>query len=129
MIVADGGPLIALARIGQLDLLRRLYSQVVIPSAVLHELALGSGRPGAAVLGSPSGLVGWWSNMLFKQPPSPNSPHCLAGARRRQLRSRRRRTPDFFSLMTPKEEEPHVNKAFQWSALRVCCWLQKRRAK
>ena len=50
MIVADAGPLIALARIGQLGLLQRLYGEVLIPSAVLDELALGSGRPGATAL-------------------------------------------------------------------------------
>ena len=50
MIVADAGPLIALARVGRLDLLRRLYGKVHIPPAVLDELALGSGRPGAAAL-------------------------------------------------------------------------------
>lgn len=58
MIVADAGPLIALARVRQLDLLRRLYRQVLIPPAVLHELAPGSGRPGAAVLEDALGS-GW----------------------------------------------------------------------
>lgn len=49
-IVADTGPLIALARAGRLDLLPRLYRQVVIPPAVHRELAIGSGRPGATAL-------------------------------------------------------------------------------
>lgn len=49
-IVADTGPLIALARAGRLDLLPRLYRQVVIPPAVHGELAIGSGRPGATAL-------------------------------------------------------------------------------
>lgn len=49
-VVSDTGPLIALARVGRLDLLRRLYGQIVIPSAVHDELALGSDRPGAKAL-------------------------------------------------------------------------------
>ena len=49
-IVSDTGPLIAFARVGQLDLLRRLYGQIIVPSAVHAELALGSNRPGAKAL-------------------------------------------------------------------------------
>ena len=49
-IVSDTGPLIALARVGHLDLLRRLYGQVIIPPAVHAEFALGSNRPGARAL-------------------------------------------------------------------------------
>ena len=51
-VVADTGPLIALARVGQLDLLRRLYQRIVVPPAVHAELALDSERPGVAVLSS-----------------------------------------------------------------------------
>ena len=49
-VVSDTGPLIASARVGRLDLLRRLYGQIVISSAVHDELALGSDRPGAEAL-------------------------------------------------------------------------------
>lgn len=49
-VVADAGPLIALARIGQLDLLRRLYGGVLVPPAVESELAIGSERLGARAL-------------------------------------------------------------------------------
>lgn len=49
-VVSDTGPLIALARVERLGLLRRLYGQIVIPSAVRDELALGSDRPGAKAL-------------------------------------------------------------------------------
>lgn len=48
-IIGDSGPLIALAIISQLDLLRRLYRRVIIPQAVWDEITVdGIGLPGAA---------------------------------------------------------------------------------
>ena len=47
IVVADSGPLIALARIGRLDLLPRLVHRVVIPPAVAAEIRDGGDRPGA----------------------------------------------------------------------------------
>jgi predicted nucleic acid-binding protein len=50
VVVADTGPLIALARVDKLDLLRRLYGRVVVPPVVRVELALDSPYPGASVI-------------------------------------------------------------------------------
>lgn len=50
MIIADAGPLIALARIQRLPLLQALYGNVLMPVAVQHELQLDTPRPGAQVL-------------------------------------------------------------------------------
>lgn len=48
-VVSNAGPLIALARIGRLDLLPILFGEVWIPEAVRREVAvLGRDRPGAA---------------------------------------------------------------------------------
>ena len=58
VVIADTGPLIALARIGRLDLLRRLYGRVVVPPAVHTELALDSNRSGAKVLADVF-VAGW----------------------------------------------------------------------
>ena len=58
VVIADTGPLIALARIGRLDLLRRLYGRVVVPPAVHAELAIDSNRPGAKVLAG-AFAAGW----------------------------------------------------------------------
>lgn len=48
-IIADSGPLIALARIGQLDVLPLLFQVIRIPDAVMKEVTRGvaEGRPGA----------------------------------------------------------------------------------
>ena len=51
LIVADAGPLIALSRIGGLDLLHKLFGQVVVPESVVRELPLDEPRSG--VLHSP----------------------------------------------------------------------------
>ncbi len=48
MIVSDTGPIIAFSRIGRMDILRRLFGEIIIPNAVYEELAIaGKGRPGA----------------------------------------------------------------------------------
>jgi predicted nucleic acid-binding protein len=46
--VSNAGPLIHLCWIGQLDLLRELYGEVIIPQAVYEEVVVqGKGQPGA----------------------------------------------------------------------------------
>ncbi|SKA75900.1 hypothetical protein SAMN02745130_01596 [Thiothrix eikelboomii] len=56
-IVADSGPLISLAIIGQLDLLRQLYQRVLVPPAVWHEVTVkGLGMPGAQAVAQLSWL-------------------------------------------------------------------------
>jgi len=48
-VVADSSPLIALARIRQFDLLRRLFGTVIVPAEVYAEVVVaGAGLAGAA---------------------------------------------------------------------------------
>ena len=55
IVVANAGPLIALAQIGQLHILPALYGEIHIPPAVRREvLAYGRERPGAAEIGAAS---------------------------------------------------------------------------
>jgi uncharacterized protein len=57
-IVSNASPLIALIRIGQLDLLRQLYSEIIIPDAVWHEVVVeGADQPGAEAVSSASWIV------------------------------------------------------------------------
>ncbi|MBI1801196.1 MAG: DUF3368 domain-containing protein [Chloroflexi bacterium] len=47
-VVSNTSPIINLARISQLDLLRRIYSELLIPEAVWQEIVVhGAGQPGA----------------------------------------------------------------------------------
>jgi predicted nucleic acid-binding protein len=49
IVVSDTSPIVNLATIGRLDLLRQLFGRVVIPQSVYEEIAVaGAGQPGAA---------------------------------------------------------------------------------
>ena len=48
-VIADAGPLIALSAVGQLELLRKLFQQVVVPVEVVDE-SLYQNRLGAALI-------------------------------------------------------------------------------
>jgi predicted nucleic acid-binding protein len=48
IVVSNASPIVNLAAVGQLGLLRQLYGQVLIPQAVHKEIVIaGRGRPGA----------------------------------------------------------------------------------
>jgi uncharacterized protein len=51
IVVSNASPLIALARIGRLNLLASLYKRILIPAEVQHEVTVaGRGLPGAEVV-------------------------------------------------------------------------------
>jgi hypothetical protein len=50
IVVADAGPLIALAKIDLLNYRNQMYGEVLIPPTNLKELALESHKPGSALL-------------------------------------------------------------------------------
>jgi predicted nucleic acid-binding protein len=53
IIVADASPLIALSRVGRLDLLRQMFGTLVVPEAVWQEVAsVPDDRPGSVELRS-----------------------------------------------------------------------------
>ena len=47
IVVSNTSPIINLASIGQLELLKTLYSNIIIPQAVRDEIVAGAGQPGA----------------------------------------------------------------------------------
>jgi hypothetical protein len=50
LVVADSGPLIALARIGRLDLLLKVVEQVLVPHTVAEECTRDPEKPGARAI-------------------------------------------------------------------------------
>ena len=52
-VVSNASPLVGLARIGRLDLLKKLYGQILVPEAVWDEVVIeGKGQPGAEEVSS-----------------------------------------------------------------------------
>jgi predicted nucleic acid-binding protein len=50
-VVADASPIIIFARSGHEDLLRQVFSQLIIPEAVYHEVVIkGRGKPGISLV-------------------------------------------------------------------------------
>ncbi len=48
IVVANSTPLIALSKVGKLDLLKEIFGEIVIPQGVYDEVVVqGAGRPGA----------------------------------------------------------------------------------
>ena len=66
LIVSDAGPLIALSRIGQLELLHKLFGRVVVPEMVVRELRLDERRPGVELLAQAIHPDNWIESM---EPP------------------------------------------------------------
>ncbi len=65
-VVTDSGPLIALATVGLMDLVGKLYGSVLVPGAVFQEVAhFGRTRPGGAELATAS----WAERVDLDAPP------------------------------------------------------------
>ena len=48
IVVSNSSPLIALAKIGKLHILKELFGEIIIPKAVWNEVVVkGKGKPGA----------------------------------------------------------------------------------
>ncbi len=50
LIVCDAGPLIALGKINQLQLLNHLYTEIYVPNVVLEECLVNEMLPGAQAI-------------------------------------------------------------------------------
>ena len=83
MFVADSGPLISFARADRLTMLRRVVSELWIPDAVYHEVAImGVGRPGA----EDTSREDWIRRRTHTRPPTAlNLPRTLGNGEREAI--------------------------------------------
>ncbi len=50
-VVSDAGPIISAARAGRLHLIEKVYRKIIVPPAVMSEVAVqGSGKPGSNIM-------------------------------------------------------------------------------
>lgn len=59
VIISDAGPLIALSKTGNLNILKQLFKKVKIPPAVFEELKISSPRPGSIKLREAIEITKW----------------------------------------------------------------------
>ncbi len=64
IVVPDAGPLVYLAGAGQIELLRLLYSEVVVPSIVFNEVTVA----GAGMVGSAEVAAAAWIRVVDQAP-------------------------------------------------------------
>jgi hypothetical protein len=82
-LIVNSGPVIALSIVGKLDILRELYSQVVIPQAVFEELIQGSPRAGSDIKSAAPWInIKYPTVLLFWMTHAPDMPpKCCVCAR------------------------------------------------
>jgi len=68
ILIADAGPLIALAKIKKLDVLQGLYGTIIVPEKVYSEFEIDSNRAGSQHL-EKAVLKGWIKIVKIKHPP------------------------------------------------------------
>lgn len=70
VVLADAGPLIALARVNQLSLLQQLFHQIVITPGITQELQLDQRAEAADAQGLQAALAAGWLLTCSAEPPA-----------------------------------------------------------
>jgi len=76
IVIADAGPLIALARIGHFELLNKLFGNVSVTSTVADEVLQGGDFPGGSVLSQAFAQV-WLQRLNADGPDQLSQAKCL----------------------------------------------------